>query len=362
MLRKFSKILVLVLSCLVFCSFPMVSSCLGNDTTAAEIQILELNDFLRSNLQFSDSQFASMKRGEVVTKILDTGEISEVAVFGIVRVDVPADFFLHNYGSRVDFMETNSALEVGKFSSIPSLNDVQNLSLDQSDLEALKTCKIGNCDVKLPARFMERFHQEVNWSATDHEEQAAALFRSMVVAYVQSYLAGGDTALMEYDDKNYPLHLLDEYRDLLRESPYVYVYVPEFHQYLQEFPRGEMSSVENYVYWLKEDIKAKHKLTSITHLVAYEPQERNFHLVTASKQIYASHYFEASLALSALVNDPEGVETRVYLVYIDRSRIDSLRKDIPILRKEINEQMLNMLVQQMSLVKTKMEGTYRVKK
>jgi hypothetical protein len=150
MLGKFSKILLLVSAYLLFCFFPKVSFCLGDDTAAVRIQTLELNDFLRSNMQFSDSQFAAMKRGEVVAKILDTGMIPEVAVFGIVRVDVPVDVFLQNYGGSVDFMEIYSALEVGKFSSIPSLSDVQSLSLDQSDLEALKTCQIGNCEVKSP--------------------------------------------------------------------------------------------------------------------------------------------------------------------------------------------------------------------
>ncbi len=361
MFRKFSKILLLVQSCLLFCSFPKVSFCLGDDTTSAQIRVLELNDFLRSNMQFSDSQFAAMKRGEVVAKILDTGMIPEVAIFGIVRVDVPADFFLQNYGSRVDFMETHSVLEVGRFSSLPSLIDVQNLSLDQSDVEALRTCQIDDCEVKLPASFMERFRTEVNWSAADHEEQVAALFRTMLVAYVQSYLAGGDTALLEYDDKNHPLRPSDMYRDLLKESPYVYVYVPEFNQYLQEFPRAELSNVEDYVYWLKEDVKAKHKIISIIQLVAHEPQERDIHLVVASKQIYASHYFEAELGLTALVDDPEGSESRVYLIYVDRSRIDSLRRDIALLRERIDEEMLKLLEGKMDSVRTRMEELYEAK-
>src|ERR1035437_8151582 len=48
--------------------------------------------------------------------------------------------------------------------------------------------------------------------------------------------------------------------------------------------------------------------------------------VIASKQIYASHYFDASLGLTAAIDDPGAAAgPGMYLVHLNRSRIDLLR-------------------------------------
>jgi hypothetical protein len=55
------------------------------------------------------------------------------------------------------------------------------------------------------------------------------------------------------------------------------------------------------------------------------PQEDNRTLI-ASKQIYASHYFEASLELTALVEAKEpGENSGFFLLYLNRSRLDNFR-------------------------------------
>ena len=42
----------------------------------------------------------------------------------------------------------------------------------------------------------------------------------------------------------------------------------------------------------------------------------------ASKQIYAMHYYDASLGLTLLVPDATAAEPATYVVYVNRSRID----------------------------------------
>jgi hypothetical protein len=45
----------------------------------------------------------------------------------------------------------------------------------------------------------------------------------------------------------------------------------------------------------------------------------------ASKQIYASHYFESSLGLTVTVEVEESPNPTFYLLYFNRSRSDGLR-------------------------------------
>jgi hypothetical protein len=343
------------------CAFTVVLLGVSAFTAKSQTRSFELYGFLQNNMYFSQEELSAMKSGEVVAKILDTTLTPEVAIFGIARINVTKDFFLQNYGNQVPFIENSSALELGKFSSPPTSSDLKALTLEQIDLEALKNCRPGNCEVKISTKNMEHFQKEIDWSAADHEELAAALFQQMLVEYVQAYLTGGDTALMEYDDKNYPIRLADQYNSLLKESPYLYVYVPELHKYLDQFPRGQLSDVENFIYWLKEDIGAKHPVVSVIHIAAYKPQEYEIDLVVASKQIYASHYFEALLGLTALVNDPEGSVSEFYMLYLSRSRIDSSRKDFNLLRSKIDKQIRRMLEGEMASVKTKMEALYQAK-
>jgi hypothetical protein len=48
-------------------------------------------------------------------------------------------------------------------------------------------------------------------------------------------------------------------------------------------------------------------------------------VLVASKQLYASHYFDASLALTAFVEANEPSTSRSYLLYLNHSRIGALR-------------------------------------
>jgi hypothetical protein len=63
---------------------------------------------------------------------------------------------------------------------------------------------------------------------------------------------------------------------------------------------------------------------AINHIMVYKrAQETGPQVLIASKQIYANHYFNSSLALTAFVNIP-GANPGSYLFYENRSRADGL--------------------------------------
>jgi hypothetical protein len=78
-------------------------------------------------------------------------ELQEVAVFGIVRVNVPEDFFLERSRDIESYNKGTSVPQVKEFSSPPRIEDVQQLTVDREDFDALKNCRVGSCDVKLSA-------------------------------------------------------------------------------------------------------------------------------------------------------------------------------------------------------------------
>jgi hypothetical protein len=83
--------------------------------------------------------------------------------------------------------KSNAAiLEIGGFSKQPALADLQDLTLDPRDLQDLKACVVGDCDVKLSASMIERFRKEIDWAAPDYQLKATNLFKQMLLDYVRS--------------------------------------------------------------------------------------------------------------------------------------------------------------------------------
>jgi hypothetical protein len=281
---------------------------------------------LQKQLSISDANLASLERGVAVTKLLKTTAKKEIAALGIVRVNAPGDLFIDKFRNIADFKKSAAVLQIGKFSNPPRLADLKGLSLDPGCLEALKNCKTGDCDIKMSAEMMARFHQELNPSAADFQARANALIRRMLFDYLTAYLQTGNAALIAYHDGEKAVRLADEYRSLLEQSQFLADYAPEFYKYLQEAPKASSPNIEEFIYWSKEKYGLKPVL-SITHVIIYRRTlENRTELLIASKQLYANHYFEGSLGLTVFLEGNQGPATsRSYLMYLNRSRADALQ-------------------------------------
>lgn len=287
----------------------------------------EPHRFLQKYLKFSRKDLLTMEQGKVVVKVFDVSNVeNEVGAFGVVRLNIPKEFLVEKFRDIVTFTESPEVKEIGKFSNPARQEDIQGLTLDSEDLSALKNCKPGDCKVKMDAVMMERFQKEVDWSAPDYKERATALMQQTLVDYVNAYLELGDAAMGEYHDQENPLCLASAFRELLRNSSYLFEYVPELCTYLQEFPKGQLPNVENFIYWSKEQFGLK-PVINLFHVTIYtRKQNGSTDIFITSKQIYASHYFETSLGFTAFVDEIGGKwPLDSYLMYLNRSRFDQLR-------------------------------------
>jgi hypothetical protein len=69
----------------------------------------------------------------------------------------------------------------------------------------------------------------------------------------------------------------------------------------------------------------------------YEPPARADRTLVVQKQIYASHYFDGSLALATLLDTQDAGRPATYLVYTNRSRGDLLRGGFGGVRRTVAE-------------------------
>lgn len=321
----------------------------------------DLETFLRSQIGFSQEDLHKLEQGKILTKLIDTDKKPEVAVFGIMHLDVPVDFFLDQYRDIDAFMSSSGVKEIGVFGNSAQLQDLKGFALEPSDALAIRECEVGDCDVKLPATVIARLRQEIDWSAPDCQERVEAQVMQMLVDYVMAYQIGGNESMGRYDDQKYPLRMVDEFHELLQESEYLYEFVPELHEYLQAYPRRRLENVEDFIYWSQTRFDRVRPILTLNHSTIFRRSHGKIKTLIASKQIYASHYFEASLELSALVEEAEGAgRPGFFLLYLNRSRFDTLRKTGPPgMRRTIRNEMLKKVEEEMKLTKAKTETRYQ---
>ena len=140
----------------------------------------------------------------------------------------------------------------------------------------------------------------------------------------------------------------------------MYEYVPPFQKFLQEFPHNRPQDTEDFVYWSTEKFGLKPVL-SVTHITIYKHRgPSGTDILIASKGIYASHYFEASLGLTGFIQSQSAEPSRSYLIYVNRSRADALRGLFAGMKRSlISGSLRDGAKKSMELIRVKLEGDYK---
>ena len=274
--------------------------------------------FLMSTVQLTPAQVVSLQRGEVVTRQLPAADKPEMAAFGAVLVRASQDTFLERFRDLASFRKTPTVLDIGRLGSPPQVEDLASLTAEEDDLQAVRDCRPGACDVKMARSAMDRLARELDWSAPDARSRAVSVLKRMLVDYASAYIRGGTSEMATYHDKQRPLDAPAEFRKLLAASPYLYQYLPAFHAYVEQYPTGRLEGAEDLFYWTKEKLGPK-PTVAMYHVTLWKDPKQPGQAVIASKQIYASHYFQACLELLALVDAPGG---GFYLMDLYRARVD----------------------------------------
>ena len=310
---------ILVAVCALLCS----AAAAQGQTSLAELQ-----KALHDKANFEETDFAALQRGETIVKLAPVQDKGEVAVSGIVSLHATADQFLRSFRDSLTHKTNPAVLQAGSFGTQPSLDDLKNLTLEAQDIEDLKDCVAGDCEIKLSAAMMHRFATEINWQAPDYAQQVTQLFKAMLLDYVRDYRAHGDAALIEYNDKQYEVRVGDEQQKLNSASGYLNELVTAN---TARAPAA-LRPLEDLIVWSKIKFGLK-PVISINHVTIYKgdgglgPQ-----VLAVSKQLYANHYFNSSLALTGFVT-VAGPES--YLIYENRSRADGLEGPLSKFKRSI---------------------------
>jgi hypothetical protein len=103
---------------------------------------------------------------------------------------------------------------------------------------------------------------------------------------------------------------------------------PALTAYLRGYPQAALPGAEDLFYWNMGDFGMK-PTTRLNHVVIYPvpaatAAATGVRYVIATRQIYANHYFSATLELRTLVEDDVGSTPGFFLLYATRSHVPGL--------------------------------------
>jgi len=293
----------------------------------------DIQKILVQRAGFSEDQIAALERHDPVVKLIPSTDRREIAVCGVMEVQSDPETALKAFERSLNQLRQKSMLVSGKFSEQPGVEDVRSLTLSDGDIEDLKQCTVGDCKLKLSAAMIQRFQKSINWKAMDYKEQVNQLFRSIIVEYLIAYLQKGDAALIEYADQSNRLASAREQESLLANLLYVNEAAPEFVRHVKAFPRSSVP-VEHSLRWANINLGRKPTIV-INDVATYRFNRDDVpRILVLSKQIYASHYLDASISLTAFIGDHK---TTSRLLYVNYSRASVLASSFSKLKHQIVE-------------------------
>ena len=279
-------------------------------------------EFLAPSIVVSAQDRARLDRGEVLARTL-SGHDGQMAIFVATRLDAQPDALVTWMRAIAELKRSRFVLAIGRFSDPPAVSDLDALTLDQRDLDAIRRCRAGNCGMKLSAAEIGSLTAVVAAAGTEWGDAAQCEFRRLLVERVKQYRAGGLAALQPPADRRKPKELESVLSAIIGQSPYL-TRLPAVVAWLKAYPRAD-PAVESFLYWSKENYGKGKSVVSVTHVGILRAglNARVPPVIVVGKQIFATHYVEGSLGLTMVVRDA-GSGTP-YLLYVNRSQVDLLR-------------------------------------
>jgi hypothetical protein len=150
------------------------------------------------------------------------------------------------------------------------------------------------------------------------KEAVQQAFREVLLERVRMYLFTGEVA--PYENQKNPVWPAERFTSLVEHSVFLTEHLPKFAEHLRGYPSSAAPEVESFIYWSKERL-ARKAVISLTHVSILRSEDAALpDMLEAGKQIFATHYVNASLGITAVVRGGPGGPN--YLVYVNRSELD----------------------------------------
>jgi len=278
--------------------------------------------FLGPSIVVSGKERQKLDAGDAIVRVL-AAEGREIAVLGAAAVEIDGDRLVAWMRRIEDLKKSEHVPAVGRFSEPPVLSDLAGHTLDDRDLDHLRQCRPGNCDLKLSAGEIARMRQVLAAAGTQWKPAAQEAFRRVMLDRVLAYRAHGLAGIETYADGHTDRSLPEIASALLDRSPYLGAGMPALVEHLARYPNVPLPRSESFLYWSQEEFGGR-PVTSVTHVTMVRSQTAGLpDALVAGRQVFATHYQNGSLSLTLLLRGCPGPPH--YLTYVSRSEVDVIR-------------------------------------
>ena len=261
----------------------------------------DLQTFFTKNIGLSQDQIVAIRNGQPVTKALPSRTPAEVFLFGAVYIHATPESYIKFAHDFDRLRKLPNYLALGVFSDPPQASDLNGFSFENDDIQDLKNCKPGDCQVQMPASSIEELHRSVNWSAPDVNNQVNQLLQKTALQRLIAYQHEGNQVLGVYNDKHDPTEVPRQFAYMLSYAKALPERLPDFYQYLLDYPNAKPANVEDSFYWSRVKFGLKPTLRVVQMVTMRGNPGDEVAYAIAEKQLYSSHYFETALDLSFCV-------------------------------------------------------------
>jgi hypothetical protein len=268
----------------------------------------DLQTFFRQDIGLSPDQIAAIRSGHPVAKNLPPRQPAEVFLFGAVYIHAAPESYLQFARDFDRLRRLPNYLTLGVFSNPPQLSDLKGFSFDSDEIQALQSCKPGDCQIQMPASSIEEVHRSIDWSAADVNEQVNQVLQTTVLQRLLAYQREGNQALGVYNDKRDPAEVPQRFAYMLSYDKALPEHLPDFYHYLLAYPNAKPANVEDTFYWARVKFGLKPTLRVVQMVTMRGNPADQVAYAIAEKQLYSDHYFETALDVSFCVrgsDDPK---------------------------------------------------------
>lgn len=268
----------------------------------------DLQKFFKQNIGLSEDQIVEIRGGQAVARALPSRSPSEVFLFGAIYIHAAPESYLQIARDFDRLRELPSYWALGVFSNPPRPSDVKGFELDSEEIQALKKCTPGDCQMQMPSGFIEELQRSINWSASDVNERVNKLLQKTALQFLLAYQRKGNQVLGVYNDKPEAVDVPAQFAYMLTYEKALPAYLPDFYTYLLAYPDAKPANVDDIFYWAKVKFGLKPTLRVVQMTTMRGDNADPVAYAIAQKQLYSSHYFETALDLSFCVrgsDDPK---------------------------------------------------------
>ena len=260
--------------------------------------------------------------GATVVRVLDPAEPSQLVVFAASRIDVTPQKFAERIRNSARLWQGPKVPRTGTFSTPASTGDVAEMTLQAVDLNALRRCRPGDCEVKLSDAEIARIDAAINRGAHQWKPAVQREFRAIMLERIAKYRQGGLAALHPFHDHDQPVHPRAVFSRLVEHARSMTAFARELTEYLKEYPRVPLPEhAEEYLYWLETVHPPKPMIQAWHVTIGQPPRGGAADVIVISRQIFATHYVNGALAMTALVQGKRGEQ---HMIYLNRVSADGL--------------------------------------